>query len=228
MERRMQSPLTVGFDYTGPIADGDCMKISADRTVSRVTDPYDPYVGRVYSHDSGINRCVLVTPYIWHRDDRIAGVAGMGPGYAVIGPDNKAYPYTPAKPARHDGTAVGPTDITAGVNDAIKLKIQGGSSQALTLAPGEGRTYAAIAAEVNPSLTGMRLEVDADGNLNIVALELGKSVEVEEAANNAYAALGWTVGVYQPVNASHDPTCVKIVVLTSAASDGDQIETLEM
>ncbi len=144
-------------------------------------------------------------PHIWHRDDRIAGEA-IVPGFIAVGPDNKAYQFRPAAPARHDGTTVGPKDITTGSNDVIKLKLQGGSSQTVTLAAGAGRTFAAIAAEVNAALTGMKLEVDAAGNLNIVVLEHGKSVEVETATNNAYTALGWTVGLYQPVMRATTPS----------------------
>lgn len=226
MEKRAPSPLTVGAEYSGVIEAGDRLKIGADRTVSRLTDPYDPYVGQVYTKSTELGECVFVTPYVWHRDDRIAGEA-IQPGYFVLGPDNKIFQYTPAKPARHDGTTTGPQDITLDTNDVIKLKLEGGSSQSITLDAGTGRTFAAIAAEVNVELTGMKLEVDAAGNLNIVLLEIGKSVEVETVTHQAYTALGWTVGVYQPTNASHDPTCVKGIALTAAAKDA-AVETLEM
>lgn len=223
MEKRMPSPLTVGFDYTGPIADGQDMQIAADGTAVKFAG--GAYIGKVYAFDSGALECTLVVPYIWHRDDRIAGEAVV-PGFIAIGADGKAYQYRPAAPARHDGTAVGPKDITTGSNDVIKLKLEGGSSQTVTHAAGTGRTFAAIAAEANAALTGMKLEVDAAGNLNIVALELGKSVEVETVVNNAYTALGWTVGVYQPVNASHDAVDKRGVALKAAAKDA-AVATLE-
>lgn len=229
MEKRMPSPLTVGFDYTGPIADGDRMKLVDDKTVARVTDPYDHYVGQVYSFDAGISKCTLVVPYTWHRDDRVAGVAGLGPGYGVLGADNKIYPYTPAKPARHDGTAVGPVTVVAATSDAFKLKVDGVSTSG-TLDPGEDVTFATILAAMNAALTGkgVHIELDTAGHLNPVADEIGKTIEIEAIEDDCYTLLGWTAGVYYPVNGSHDPTCAKVMVLTTATDAGDTIETLEM
>jgi len=228
MERRLPSPLTVSFDYSGDIADGDRMKIGADRTVSRVTDPYDIYVGRVYGVEAGIGRCTLVVPYVWNRDDVVAGEASMGPGYYVLGPDNKAFPYTQAKPARHDGTATGPKTVVVDTSDVIKLKIEGGSSQTITITAGVGLTFAAIAAEVNATLTDMHLEVDAAGHLNIVADDIFRSVEVEAVTHDAYTLLGWTAAVYKPTTPSHDPSCIKGVIVKGATLAGDLLEVLEL
>ncbi len=223
MERRMPSPLTVGFDYSGPIADGQEMQIAADRTAVKYAG--GAYLGRVYSFDAGAMKCVLVVPYVWNRDDRIAGEA-LDPGYFAVGSDGKAYQYIPAAPARHDGTTTGPKTVTVDADDTIKLKIEGGSSQTIVITAGVGLTFAAIAEEVNATLTDMHLEVDAAGNLNIVADDIFKSVEVEAVATDAYTLLGWTAGVYKPTAPSHDPMQKRGVIL-KAALVGAAVETLE-
>jgi hypothetical protein len=225
MERRMPSPLTVRFPYTGVVADGDVMTIDPDGTVRRLAKPSEPYVGQVYSFETQIKECALVVPYNYHRDTRLAGEAVV-PGYFVWGPNNTVLQYTPAKAARVDGTTTGPKTVVAATSDAVKVKLEYGASQTVTLTAGTNLTFTAIATELNAGLSGITAEVDAAGNLNLVADDMEQSIEVEAVTHDAYTLLGWTAGVYAPTAASHDPSAIGGLI-TTAGNAGVAVGTLE-
>lgn len=224
--RHAQGTLNIGFKYSGPISHGDDVEIGADRVVSSLKTIGSPKrVGAVAAIDSDLSMCTVETSFRGQRHDRVAGES-VDPGFFIAGPAGEAYQFTPASPARCDGTAVGPVTITAGTNDAIKLTVEGGADQTATLTAGAGRTFAAIAAEVNALLTGIVLEVDVAGHLNPVCKEIGKKFTIGAVDHDAYTTLGWTAGDHVPTNASHDPALVTGLIVVGAAK-GQNIETLE-
>jgi hypothetical protein len=225
IERRIPSPLTVGFVYTGVVADGDALTPNGTGGVRRLVDPSEPYVGQVYTFETGIKELVAVVPHNYHRNVRIAGAAVV-PGKFVWGLGSTVKQYSPAIPARHDGTTTGPKTVVLDTSDKVKVKLQYGSSQTVTLTAGVGLTFAAIAEELNAGLTGITAEVDAAGNLNLVADEIWKSIEVEAVTHDAYTLLGWTAAVYPPSAPSHDASAVGGIILT-AGDQGDPVVTLE-
>lgn len=226
MERRIPSPLTVGFPYAGTIADGDVLTIGADRTVRRLAASSEPIVGQVYSVQSDRSELVAVVPFSYHRNTRLAG-APLNPGYFVWGPNNTVLPYVPATPARCSGMTVGPVAIVTGTNDAVKLKAGSGDWQTATLTAGPARSFAQVAEELNAVLVGIIIELDADGHLNPVCTHPGKSIEIGTVTHDAYTELGWDAGVYEPTFSSHDPAFVGGIVVTSATEAGQAVETLE-
>ncbi len=109
-------------------------------------------------------------PHIWHR---VIGSQArpLFQASSLSDPTTKPISFAQLPLPAMTGQRSVPRTSRPVATTLIKLKLQGGSSQTVTLAAGAGRTFAAIAAEVNAALTGMKLEVDAAGNLNIVVLE---------------------------------------------------------
>jgi hypothetical protein len=181
-------------------------------------------VGNVFNTE-GLGRCTVETSFRERRTDRKVGVAPFPVGPFVVGYDERIYPYIAAEPARHDGAGVVAPSFVAGSTDAVTVALGGGSDQTFQITAGS--TIAEAAAELNGLFTDIRVEVDADGHANLVAGKIGMTMEIKAVANDAYAQLGWTVGVYQPTVASHDGNAVKGLAITAAAAVDDPVETVE-
>jgi len=84
--------------------------------------------------------------------------------------------------------------VATGVNDALKLKGDGGSSQTVTLTAGAVRTAAQVASDINDQTTGITAS-DSGGRVRIQSDTLGSSssLEIETVANDAYTTLGLKV-----------------------------------
>jgi hypothetical protein len=226
MERRIPSPLTVRFTYTGTVADGDVLTIDADGTVRRLVDPSEPVVGQVYAFETLIKECTIVVPYNYHRDTRLAGETVV-PGRFVWGLGNTVNQFTPAIPASFAGTTTGVHTVVVDTSDTVKLTLEYSAAQTIVITAGVGLTMAAIAAELNETLVGMTAYVDATGHLCVRADEIWKSITVETVATDAYTLLGWTAtNVYTPSAPSHDASAVGGLILT-AGDQGDAVGTLE-
>lgn len=221
--------LDIAFDYDPLVftpAVGDRVEIAANRKVVPVSTVGSlKQVGTVLSVRDSLTECVVRVKGQANRQDRIAGET-VTVGQFVYGPGGKVWQYTPAVPARHDGTTTGPKTVVLDTSDKIKLKIEGGTSQTITLTAGANLTFAAIAQEINTTLTDMTVVVDSGGHLDILANDIFKSVEVETVANNAYTLLGWTAAVYKPTAPSHDPSAVNGLILVGGDADA-AVEVIE-
>jgi len=219
--------LNIDFDYDVEPAIGDRLEISSSgRKAQALTERGGTReLGECIDVNKALKECTVRIDAIHNRIDRIAGEAVV-PGLGFFGPQSRVYQYVPAAPARHDGTTTGPKTVTVDVDDTIKVKIEGGSSQTIVITAGENLTFAAIAAEVNATLTDMHLEVDAAGHMNLVADDIFRSVEVEAVATDAYTLLGWTAAVYEPTTPNHDPHFKPVQIIVGGA-EGAAIETLE-
>jgi hypothetical protein len=224
-EQRIPSPLTVMFTYTGTVADGDVLTIDADGTVRKISLPSEPVIGQVYSHETLIKECTVVVPYTYRRDNRIAGEAVV-PGRFVWGPNNTVFQYSPAAPARVTGSTTGPKTVTVSVDDTIKVTLGMNAAQTLTITAGTGRTFAAIAAELNATLVGLHAGVDAAGHFYLEADEIWNTLIVEAVTHDAYTLLGLSANVYTPSTPSHDASAVGGLILTAGAQ-GAAVGTLE-
>jgi hypothetical protein len=226
-ERQSGPTFNLAFDYD-PLAapaEGDRVEIYGSRKVRPITQIGGPCeIGECIAVRQSLVECTVRVDGSVTRLGRIAGEAVVA-GRGVFGPGNKVYQYHPATPAKHIGTAVGPATVVAATSDAIKIRIEEGAFQTITLTAGVNRTFAAIAAEVNPQLTDLHLEVDADGHLNPVANRIDRAIEIAAVTHDAYTLFGWTAGVYNPTTPSHDPA-VTCFILVGAAKDS-AIETLE-
>jgi hypothetical protein len=206
---------------------GDRVKIVANRKVGPLDKIGDPLElpGEIIDVRDALSEVTIRLDALHNRQDRIAGEA-VSIGRGVFGPGNKIYQYTPAAPARHDGTTTGPKTVTVDVDDTIKITVEGTAAQTIVITAGVGLTFAAIAEEVNATLTGAHLEVDAAGNVNLVCDDIFKTVEVGAVATDAYTLLGWTAAVYKPDAPSHDPCVATQLIIVGGAKDA-AIETLE-
>lgn len=224
--RNADGLLFLTFDYDVEPAVGDYVKIVADRKVAVVTQAGDPCeVGRVINVRNSLKECTVATRHNWSKQDRIAGEA-VTVGRFVDGPGNKVYQYTSASPASFVGSTVGPKTVTVSTDDAIKLTLENGADQTITITAGTNLTFAAIAAEINLTLVGMKAFVDAAGHLGVVANEIGKAITVGAVTHDAYTLLGWTAGIKAPTNSSHDPNACRGLIIVGGAKDA-AVETLE-
>lgn len=227
MNKELHDILAHAFICPANVSVGDRVKISAANTVALLTDPADSVydVGEVTKHQADDLKCTVATPYRRLRDNRISGAA-VPVGPFVFGAANAVFGYSPAAAARHDGTATGPVDVTLDTDDVVKVKING-ASQTVQLSAGTDVTFETIAAELTAGLNGITAEVDADGNINLVCDELGKTIEVETVTHDAYTLLGWSEAIYYPTNASHDQAAIRGMAIKPATAAGQTVETLE-
>lgn len=226
-ERTEMGGLFVAFQYNGTVAAGDQVEIAANRKVQRLTSIGSmKRIGSVETVRASLTECVVRMRGRRNVPDAVAGADGLVIGEFVYGPDNKVHQYTPAAPARHDGTATGPKTVVLDTSDKVKVKLVNGSSQTVTLTAGVDVTFAAIAAELNTGLTGITAEVDLAGHLNLVADQIFEGIEIEAVTHDAYTLLGWTAGIYAPISPSHDPRAVDGMILVGGDQD-DAIEVLE-
>ncbi len=93
------------------------------------------------------------------------------------------------------GTTTGPKVIVAGVNDMVSYRIQGGASNVVTLTPGT-RTSLQICADVNALTPGVCIAIGAKQEVQLSSTTLGptSAIQLDPIANDAYTALGFTVG----------------------------------
>ena len=134
---------------------------------------------------------------------------------------SEPFVFEPDQPAVHTGTEVEPYNIETGVNDKLLLKVDGGSSQEVTLTAGALQTASDVANDINAQTTGITASVTSDGKLKLTTNSVGSSasLEIVDTANSAYSTLGLTVGVYNGADGTN---------ILSIAIDGgeDQIITL--
>ena len=95
------------------------------------------------------------------------------------------------------GTTAGTYDITS-ANDVVSVKVDGGSTQNITLTQGAARTATQVVNDINASLTGAVASVNASGDIQILSNTTGASSSVDFLASSA-ASSGAAVGtVNQP------------------------------
>lgn len=220
--------LNITFDYDDAAvpAIGDRVEITSNRKVRPITQIGSPNeIGVCIDVRNALMECTVMTDFTYNRQDRVAGEAVVA-GPCVFGPGNKVYQYVPATRARHDGTTTGPKTVVVDTDDTIKVAIGGGSPQTIVITAGVGLTFAAIAEEVNATLTDAHLEVDVAGHMNVVCDDIFKSVEVATVATDAYTLLGWTEAVYTPTAPNYDPSLCESMVVVGGAKDA-LVETLE-
>jgi hypothetical protein len=226
--RSIKETLNIGFDsdQAATINQGDYVALATGRKVVKVTSIADPlYVGRALTVRPETKEVVVVTRFKINRS-QVAG-EDVVMGQMVVGPDNKVYQLNLPTPARHDGTTTGPKTVTAATDDAIKFTLQNDASQTITLAAGVNRTFASIAAEINAAIVGnVVAEVDAAGNLNLVATELGRSIQIETVTHHAYTLLGWTAAFYYPGYGNYPVSARTGLVVVGGAKDAN-VEVLE-
>jgi flagellar hook-associated protein 1 len=102
--------------------------------------------------------------------------------------------YIPTKSAIHSGGPVAvPIHISAGVNDALNLKVDGATLPTITLNPSD-TTLAAVAADINTQLTAAgstaTASVDAQGQLMLASGSTGPGASVQILAGDGNATLG--------------------------------------
>lgn len=95
-----------------------------------------------------------------------------------------------------EGSVTGTKVITTGVNDKLKFKVQGGSSQTITIAAGSYSDNNALASQMNLQITGGAFNAGAYGNLVLQSSTLGptSAIELETVATSVYTTFGFTVG----------------------------------
>lgn len=110
---------------------------------------------------------------------------------SIAGP----FTITASEAATRTGTEVGPYNIGSGTSDAMLLAIDGGADQPVTLTSGAARTAQQIVDDINAQTNGLTASV-VSNRIKLTSNTLGatSSVNVKTVANNAYAALGFTVG----------------------------------
>lgn len=93
------------------------------------------------------------------------------------------------------GTNGSPFNITAGVNDTLKIAVDGGASQTITLTPGTNRTVLDVVIDINNQIMGATATISG-ASVKIAALSegLGSTLAIQTVANSAYTLLGLTVG----------------------------------
>jgi flagellar hook-associated protein 1 len=107
--------------------------------------------------------------------------------------------YIPLKPVIHSGGPVTvPVNISAGVNDALNLKIDGTTLPAIHLNPSD-TSLAAVAADINTQLTAAgstaTASVDTQGRLVLASGTTGPSASVQILPGDGNAALGLSASV---------------------------------
>lgn len=93
------------------------------------------------------------------------------------------------------GTAFGPFAVSAGVDDKLSIKVNGGASQVVTLAAGASRTTQQVADDINAQTTGFTV-TNSNNKLQFAGDSGTTTIELEAVANSFYAHGGLTVGVY--------------------------------
>ena len=218
--------LAIAFDYDVKPAEGDYVELIAGRKIQKVTAAgVANLVGEVETVRSSLGECTVLTRSRQNIQGRIAGEdVAIGP--FVWGPDNKVYQYTPGAVASVVGSTTGAKTIVAGTSDAAKINYNNEGSQTFTLTAGVDVPMATVAAEINETAVGFVAGVDATGHFTLTGKEIGKPIEVEAVANDAYTLLGLTAGVTRCAGPSHDASRIAGLIVVGG-DEGDEIETLE-
>lgn len=113
----------------------------------------------------------------------------------VVGTVAGPYTVTAAIAGTRTGTEVGPYTIGNGTSDAMLLAIDGGADQPVDLTAGT-RTAQEIADDINAQTTGVTADV-VGNKVRLTSNTTGatSSVRFKTVSNNAYTALGFTVGI---------------------------------
>jgi len=117
-------------------------------------------------------------------------------------PNSKSVDIAAATYAQHIGTRQGDFEIVAGTNDTIKVDIDNGGADTVTLTPGL-RTPGQICADINTEVGKFVAYADGRGRVVIQSTTTGgtSEVDIQAVANDAYTTLGLTVGVYTGADA---------------------------
>lgn len=99
------------------------------------------------------------------------------------------------------GTEIGPFDIDV-TNNILKIKVDGGVSETVNLTFDPLKTAQDVIDEINAGTTGLTVYITV-GKVAIKSNTTGasSSIEFETIADSAYAALGFTVGIYSGIDA---------------------------
>jgi len=84
--------------------------------------------------------------------------------------------------------------ITASSNDKLKIRVDGGTPQTITLTAGATRSAANIVTDINATLVGATASVDT-GKVKITSGSASGFIEFETVANSANATLGLSLGI---------------------------------
>ena len=91
--------------------------------------------------------------------------------------------------------------ITPSSSDAVKIKVDGGVSQTVTLTAGT-RTASQIASDINSGTDLVTASASSSGAVTLTSPSYGRrsSVEIETVSNNAYSVLGFSVATTRGTN----------------------------
>lgn len=92
------------------------------------------------------------------------------------------------------GTAAETYAITANINDKLNIRVNGGTPQTVTLTAGATRSAANIVADINAALVGAIASVVTD-KVRITSNKASGFIEFEHIGNDAYTALGFSLGI---------------------------------
>ena len=119
-----------------------------------------------------------------HSATDTLGFTSGGIGTNETGGDGGAADYT--------GSTVAATmNVDQGLTNQLKVKIDGGSAQTITLTGGS-RTALQVVGDINSQLTGGTAYLDGSGNLQIKVNATGSGHSVEIVAGNANTAFAFT------------------------------------
>lgn len=206
MIQKKERVLAVAFICPTDIELDEPVLLSDDLTVKAIdAAASNMLVGTVAKHEAGDAECTVATRFRERRDDRVsAGAPAVGP--FVFDATGKAIAFTAAVIATVTGTVEETYNIVTDSNDKLKIKIGSGSGQTFQLDNDASTTAAEVAAKIMLTATDFTAS-DASGYVKLTADDIGEDIEIEAIANDAYTALGFTVGVTNG-DASHDPSAV--------------------
>lgn len=117
------------------------------------------------------------------------------------------------------GTAVQNYAIVLGVNDAMQIVVDGGTSQTVTLTAGATRTAANVVSDINTQTTGLTASV-VGGKVYLQSDTTGSdsSIQIEAVAANAYTTLGFSVGSISGLDGER---CCRVKITPKKANAGD-------
>ena len=223
MDQKTENVLRISLSCdTLNLPSGTAVRIDDDLEIAPVNRVADPnYLGRVIANYYNDTVYTVTTKYNHRYDKAVAGVASLGVGPGLHGPDGKIYPFTAAAPGYHAGTVVGPFTFTASTN-ILSVQVNSESAQTFTLVTG---TAQAVCDLVNATAVDFVMSVLPSGKVAISAVNVDDTITVGSPANNCNAVLGITAAAYAPTAGSHGaPTCM---IINGGTDAGDLIEILE-
>lgn len=105
--------------------------------------------------------------------------------------------FTAATPGTVTGTEVGPYAIVLSTSDTLKIAVDGGGDQTVTLTAGGAQTAQNVVDEINAQTTGLTASISS-GKVKLTSNTSSgtSSIQIKTVANNAYTVLGLTVATY--------------------------------